>query len=86
MTVDAGANGAGLRFSAVPLRGAVEIVMPDGTPVRSLATGAGDTVRWDLLTNGGMPVSGGLYRVRVRGADAAGRAVPSQLLYVGVVR
>ena len=86
VTVDAGANGAGLRFSAVPLRGAVEIVMPDGTPVRSLATGAGDTVRWDLLTNGGMPVSGGLYRVRVRGADAAGRAVPSQLLYVGVVR
>lgn len=86
VAVDSGASGAGLRFIAVPSRGAVEILMPDGTPVRSLPTGAGDTVRWDLLTDAGSPVSGGLYRVRVRGMDASGRAAPTQLLYIGMVR
>ena len=39
-----------------------------------------------VLTDAGIPVSGGLYRVRVRGMDASGRLAPSQLLYVGVVR
>ena len=86
VVVDSGTSGAGLRFVAVPPRGTVDILMPDGTAVRSLPTGAADTVRWDLLTDAGMPVSGGLYRVRVRGADASGRAVSPQLLYVGVVR
>ena len=60
--------------------------MPDGTPVRSLSSSAGGSVRWDLLTDSGIPASGGLYRVRVRGMDASGRSAPSQLLYVGVVR
>ena len=60
--------------------------MPDGTQVRSLPTGAGESVRWDLLTDAGTPVSGGLYRVRVRGIGPSGRTAPMQMLYLGVVQ
>ena len=86
VAIDSGAGGAGVRFVGVPPRGAVEILMPDGSPVRSLPTGAGESVRWDLLTDAGTPVSGGLYRVRVRGIGPSGRTAPTQLLYLGVVR
>lgn len=86
VVIDSGASGAGLRFVGVPQRGTVEILMPDGTPVRALATGSNESVRWDLLTEAGVPVSGGLYRVRVRGMDRSGRSMPTQLLYMGVVR
>lgn len=89
VTVDSIAGGTGLQFVDVPSRGAVEILTPDGSPVRSLPTGSGGpggAVRWDLLNEAGVPVSGGLYRVRVRGLDASGRSVAGQLLYVGVVQ
>ena len=86
VVVDSGAGGAGLRFAGVSQRGTLEILMPDGTPVRALATGSSESVRWDLLTDAGVPVTGGLYRVRVHGMDRSGRPMPTQLLYIGVVR
>lgn len=46
----------------------------------------GWSVRWDLLTDAGAPIAGGLFRVRILGRDAAGRPLPPQLFYLGIVR
>jgi hypothetical protein len=51
-----------------------------------LPTGDGRALDWDLLTDAGAPVAGGLYRVHVQGRDPSGRPVAPQVLYFGVVR
>ena len=86
VVVDSLPGGAGLQFVGVASRGAVDIQLPDGSAVRSLIAAANGSVQWDLRTDGGVPVAGGLYRVRVRSINATGRPAQMQLLYVGVVR
>jgi tetratricopeptide (TPR) repeat protein len=79
-------GGAGIRFFNVPPRAQVQILEPDGTLVRALPANNGLAREWDLLTETGTPIAGGLYRVRVQGRDASGRPFPPQLLYFGIVR
>jgi tetratricopeptide (TPR) repeat protein len=86
MTLATEAARPGVRFLNVPARGLVQIVKPNGTLVRALPTGEGWALSWDLLTETGNPIAGGLYRARVQGRDASGRPVAPQLLYFAVVR
>lgn len=86
LTVRTEPGAVGVRFINPPPRGFVQILKPDGTPVRSLPTGDGRALDWDLLTDAGAPVAGGLYRVHVQGRDPSGRPLPPQLFYFGVVR
>lgn len=79
-------RGPAVRFLNVPPRGVVQILKPDGTLVRALPTGDGWALSWDLLTEAGNPIAGGLYRARVQGRDASGRPLSPQLFYFGVVR
>jgi Tfp pilus assembly protein PilF len=76
----------GVRFLNVPPRGIVQVLKPDGTLVRSLPTDDGPVVHWDLLSDTGNPIAGGLYRAQVRGRDSSGRSIPPQAFYLGVVR
>ncbi|MGQ0713741.1 MAG: hypothetical protein ACT4PJ_08410 [Gemmatimonadaceae bacterium] len=73
-------------FVNVPPDAFVQIVRPNGTLVRALSAGATGTLRWNLQTEAGAPISGGLYRARVYGRDAAGRQLAEQPLYFSVVR
>ena len=66
-----------------PLSG---MLLPDGTPLRTLTADARGVARWDLLADGGRPVAGGLYRASVAVPDARGRAGPPRMFYVGIVR
>ena len=86
MTVATDAGGPGVSFGNVPPRGIVQILKPDGTLVRVLPSAGSMTLRWNLLTDAGNPIAGGLYRVQVQGRDAAGRSVAPQPLYFGIVR
>ncbi|MEP7000877.1 MAG: tetratricopeptide repeat protein [bacterium] len=85
VAVDASGTPAVL-FLGVPARGFVQVLTADGTPLRSLPSGAGGTVRWDVLSETGNPIPGGLYRAIVKGYDASGRAAAPQSFYFGVVR
>lgn len=85
--IDAGATGErAIVFADVPPYGLVQILRPDGTILRSLPDGGARRVRWDVRTEGGAPVGGGLYRARVIARDRSGRAMPAQLLSFGLVR
>jgi hypothetical protein len=75
-----------ITFSNLPSQGLLQILAPDGTLVRPLPINAAGDLGWDLRTEAGQPVAGGLYRVRVQGRDASGRSVAPQLFYLGVVR
>jgi tetratricopeptide (TPR) repeat protein len=74
-----------VRFLNVPPRGVVQILKPDGTLIRTLPTSDEWSLVWDLMTDRGAPIAGGLYRARVQARDASGRAL-TQFLYFGVVR
>ena len=76
----------GVEFVNVPSRGLVQILRPDGTIIRALPSEAGGLVRWDLLTDAGRPVDGGLFRARAVGRDPSGRVLAPQLFYFGIVR
>lgn len=83
-TAFASATAAGVQFTSMGSIRQVDIMRLDGTLVRSI--GATTTpVRWDLRTEGGAPVAGGLYRARITGRDISGRS-STALLYVGLVR
>ncbi len=85
--VSASTSGAlGLRFFNVPPRSLVQIQKPDGTLIRALPPTDAWSLDWNLTTDGGAPVSGGLYRAQVTGRDPTGRPFAPQLLYFGVVR
>jgi tetratricopeptide (TPR) repeat protein len=75
-----------LLFINVPPHGVVQILKPDGSVLRSLPTGEGVTLRWDLLLDTGSPIAAGLYRARVLGHGPGGRAAPPQGFFFGVVR
>ncbi len=79
------ASGNAVAFLNVE-RGFVLVTRPDGTLVRAIPTDDGGVVRWDMLDNAKRPLAAGLYRARLRGHDAAGKPVPPQMLYFGVVR
>ena len=76
----------GLVFENVPPRGTVQIFEDDGTPVRTLSVGQHSALTWNLLTERGAPIAGGLYRLVVQGRDASGRTLPTQSLSFGLVR
>jgi hypothetical protein len=86
LTVATASGGSGALFVNIPPRGFVHVLKPDGTLVRALPTGDELTRSWDLLTDAGSPIAGGLYRALVQGRDASGRPVAPQLFYFGVVR
>lgn len=83
-----GSAGGAPRVSFVNLAPAatLRILEADGTPLRTLTADGQGGASWDLLAEGGRPVSGGLYRASVQARDARGRAGPPQLFYIGVVR
>jgi predicted CXXCH cytochrome family protein len=86
MTLTTEAPRPGVRFINAPPSAFIQILKPNGALVRALPTGDGRSVNWDILTETGNPIGGGLYRVRVHGSDASGRALAPQLLYFAVVR
>ncbi|HVE77422.1 MAG TPA: tetratricopeptide repeat protein [Gemmatimonadaceae bacterium] len=86
LSVSTGTATPSVLFLNLPARGVVQIVKPDGTPVRALPTGEGGAMTWDLRTDAGVPIAGGLYRARVVGRDDSGRPLPPQLLHFGIVR
>ena len=75
-----------LQFQNVPPRGLVRILSPDGTVIRSLPTGDGFSLDWDLMSDAKRPVGGGLYRAQVLGRNAARGAVSSQMVSFAIVR
>ena len=75
-----------VRFTNVPANAFVQILEPNGALVRALPSGAGGVVTWDLLTDVGVPVAGGLYRVRLYSANLADGALTQPPLHFGVVR
>ena len=75
-----------LQFLNVPPRGLVRVLKPDGTVIRSMPTGDGFSLEWDLLSETRHPVGGGLYRAQVLGRDASGRATPAQMVSFAIVR
>ena len=85
--VIAGATSAGgtpsVEFTGTGVISRVDISRPDGTLVRSITAGAAPA-RWDLRTDAGTPVAGGLYRATAVGRDPSGRGTVAQL-YVGLV-
>ena len=86
VAVDSTAGARVVSFLNVPAKGYVQILRPDGSIVKAMTAGDGSSVRWDLLTDAGVPVAGGLFRVRILGRDASGRPIPPQLFYLGIVR
>ena len=85
LAVSTGAPQPGVQFLNAPPRATVQILKPDGTLVRALSAVGGQVPSWDLLTDAGHPIAGGLYRARVQGSDARGRVAAAELLYFGVV-
>ena len=73
-------------FANLPPGATLQVLEPDGTPLRTLSADAQGAARWDLLTSAGSPVGGGLYRTSVQVRDARGRALAPRLFYFGVVR
>jgi predicted CXXCH cytochrome family protein len=86
MTYSAATAAPAITFLNVPAGGGVQIFKPNGIPVRSLSSGTGSSVVWNLLDDRSRPIVGGLYRVRVTGRDLSGRPLPPQVLDFGVVR
>jgi hypothetical protein len=78
--------GPGVSFTNLPPRAVVQVMKPDGTLLRSIPSGDGGVLHWNLLTDVGRPIAGGLYRVQVQGRDVSGRPFTPQPLYFGVVR
>jgi tetratricopeptide (TPR) repeat protein len=76
----------GLVFVNVPPRAVVQVLRPDGSLVRSLPAAERGSLRWDLLSQSGAPVGGGLYRAVILGRDAGGRSAGTQTLNLGLVR
>jgi Tfp pilus assembly protein PilF len=86
LTVARGAASPHVAFTNVPSKGLLQILAPDGTLVRRLPINGAGGLDWDLRTEAGLPIAGGLYRARVQGRDASGHSVAPQLFYFGVVR
>jgi Tfp pilus assembly protein PilF len=86
MTIATDAARPGARFLNVPPGGFMQILEPNGTLVRALPAAAGGTASWDLLTDTGNPIAGGVYQARVHGRDASGRPLAPQLLHFSVLR
>jgi tetratricopeptide (TPR) repeat protein len=86
LTVPTGGSAPHVTFTNVPSRGLLQILEPEGTLVRALPINGAGALEWDLHTEAGHPIPGGLYRARVQGRDASGQPIAPQLFYFGVVR
>ncbi len=86
LTIGRGNAGPGVLFVNVPPGVSVRIHKPGGAVVRTLPPGEGSTLMWDLLTEAGTPISGGLYQARLEGNAASGSPFTPQLFSFGVVR
>lgn len=86
LRVSGRATEPGIEFVSLPPRALVRILEPDGTLVRVFPSQEGTSLAWDLLTDAGHPIAGGLYRVEVRGQEASGRLSAPQRFFFGVVR
>jgi tetratricopeptide (TPR) repeat protein len=75
-----------VRFLNVPANASIQILRPNGKLVRALPTAGGGVVTWDLLTQAGAPVAGGLYRARLYAPDRSDGALSQPPLHFGVVR
>jgi hypothetical protein len=73
-------------FTNVPSAGLVQILEPDGSLLRALPINGAGGLEWDLRTEAGRPIAGGLYRARVQGRDTSGHTIAPQLFYIGVVQ
>jgi tetratricopeptide (TPR) repeat protein len=83
VTTDAGV--VGLRIYNVPPRSQVRIVASDGSLVRALPVIDGWSHTWDLRSQRGTPIAGGLYRLQVQGRDPTGKPFAPFILPFGVV-
>ncbi len=86
LSVTGAAESPGVVFANGPARGLVQLFDPDGSLVRAISAGDQSTLTWNLLTDAGVPVGGGLYRAVVEGRDQSGRMLPAQAFYFGIVR
>jgi Tfp pilus assembly protein PilF len=75
-----------VRFINVPASAFIQVLRPNGALMRGLPTGGGGVVTWDLLTEGGVPIAGGLYRVRLYAPGRSDGALTQPPLHFGVVR
>ena len=75
-----------VEFLNVPPGAQVRILKPDGTLVRALPAAQGSAPRWNLLTQTGTPIAGGLYRAHVQQRDARGRPLAPRVIPLGIVR
>ncbi len=85
LTVSAGTD-AMIAFTPVPAGGYVLLFKPDGTLVLALPTGAGGTLRWNMITGEKVPLPGGLYRVQVQGNRTSSSVTATTPRYLGVVQ
>lgn len=69
-----------------PARALVRVQRPDGTVMRVLRAGDDPTLVWDLLTDRGTPMPGGLYYVEVQAPGGGGGPPPAQRTALGIVR
>jgi tetratricopeptide (TPR) repeat protein len=83
--VTMGAGGS-LRFANLLPRTSVRILKPNGTLIRTLPAQEGPSASWDLRSDTGNLVGSGVYRAEVRGREDAGRTIPPQRFFFGIVR
>ncbi len=86
MTVATEAGVSAVRFLNIPPRAIVQILKPDGSLVRALPASDGSRSSWNLRTDDGNPIAGGLYRARVLARAMGGGALVPQLFYFGILR
>ncbi len=86
VAVEDRAAGPAVRFVNAPPDGSVRILDPDGTRIRALPSHEGAGPMWDLRSETGEPIAGGLYEVVVREAGGTGRSPADQRFFLGIVR
>jgi tetratricopeptide (TPR) repeat protein len=86
VTVASSAPGAtSLQIVNVPSSVSARILEPDGTLVRVLPPGSSSARVWDMSSQRGVPVPGGLYQVELRGQSRTGELAVLQI-WLGLVR
>jgi len=86
VTVRGRSDDRALLIVNTPRRALVRVQRPDGTVLRVLRAGDDPTLTWDLLTDRGTPIPGGLYYVEVQSPGGNGAPPPTQRIALGIVR